>query len=756
MGIFNGKLRRTEFDIDLKEITEGSGDGLLALVGTNGSGKSTILESLHPFRKSFSKNLKFKDLFLNQTGLKELFYEIKGEKYKFRIELKDGKLISSSVSKFSKTGKEILLTDGKARSYEKEVRKLFGSPEIFFKTFYRNGEKSFISDLDRNEKKRHFLQILDLEKLGNINTNIVNEKIKALSKLINSEQASIKTLYDQQKDKDEETFLLEIKDLKDKIKKIEQEKLEVEIEINNLNKRKDQVISAENDIIQKQGKINTYREKINTLEEKQKEINKEGLEVSNQQKKLEKEIEIINKDLTEKTDILNRYDQLLNNNGKDLEEKYIRYKDLKTLHDDLVRKQLAVVDSFQEIRIYQERKKHLVDNIAEKKSKVKTKNSNGSEICATCEILLEQATLLKEITDLEETLKNSNFDEQITIQQERSNTYNTIQDEIDTFNEEYLFLLNSNTEKDYEDYKDIKQKYAEARFVKNEADLEKSNKESKLQELFNKTETLMEKETDIDNQKEDIRKDIAEIEKEISALKLIKFTPKDLEEKEFEKESLRVDLENSNSSLSFKTAEYQNFTNIQNRIVEHDAVFLSLSSEREDWEKIKMAFDEKTGIPYLELKGACKGIADIANNLLKSIELPFTVEFVTETTKDKKTKRDEGHFDIDILRTGGMKVAINLLSNGEKVMVETAISLASIIFMNRKRESGIEIMLLDEMDGALHKDNLKTFFDLIRNAHKISKCKQTIFITHNIEHLGPCRKIKLDPSDPLKKGYRIE
>ena len=65
IGIYNG-LGRKEIELDL---TKGS-NSITLLVGTNGSGKSTIMSTLHPFHGTFDDKTNI--ILPNHDGFKEI------------------------------------------------------------------------------------------------------------------------------------------------------------------------------------------------------------------------------------------------------------------------------------------------------------------------------------------------------------------------------------------------------------------------------------------------------------------------------------------------------------------------------------------------------------------------------------------------------------------------------------------------------------------------------------------------------------
>src|SRR5690606_35818355 len=108
-------LGQSMIEINFNSILRGG--GLLAIIGDNGVGKSTILEFCHPYIQFISRDSKksteFSKHFLQGTGRKYLEYIINNEVYTFDIKVNNYKVIGK-ITKQTKDGTIINLTeDGK-------------------------------------------------------------------------------------------------------------------------------------------------------------------------------------------------------------------------------------------------------------------------------------------------------------------------------------------------------------------------------------------------------------------------------------------------------------------------------------------------------------------------------------------------------------------------------------------------------------------------------------------------------------------
>lgn len=207
IGIMHG-MGTDEIEID---FTKGK-NKIVMFRGKNGSGKSTIVGSLTPFKQSTDNR---EQLILDgKDGRKEIDYEHKGHIYKI-IHTYPAK--GSSQSFISKDGIE-LNENGGVKTCEDIILKEFGITKDYFKIGKIGSNTKNFVDFTTADRKKYigtFLDISDmLEKY-----KIVNDKLKALKKDVLSIGAELKTY--------------ESKDvLETKIKQLEKDISECDAELN--------------------------------------------------------------------------------------------------------------------------------------------------------------------------------------------------------------------------------------------------------------------------------------------------------------------------------------------------------------------------------------------------------------------------------------------------------------------------------------------------------------------------------------------
>jgi exonuclease SbcC len=251
----------TSYDIEF-------GEGLVGIIGKNGSGKSTIFEAILFALYGEFKSRGYKDVIRNSSVstkdavVVELDFEFESVEYKVQREFR-GKALSANA-KFFKNGE---LTTTGAKEITSAIVKLTGmSKDAFMHTLFASQkELTSLSTLKNEDRKKMIRKLLGLEKIDFVEKELV-EKSRELKREI-SAFAEVLLGEDEIKAKQEQIKHNEEK--KNALKKDEQNKTKELITL----KDKEQAIKKELDVFTK------------TKEQKQKLL--AGLELLTNSKSLE-------------------------------------------------------------------------------------------------------------------------------------------------------------------------------------------------------------------------------------------------------------------------------------------------------------------------------------------------------------------------------------------------------------------------------------------------------------------------------------
>lgn len=143
----------------------------------------------------------------------------------------------------------------------------------------------------------------------------------------------------------------------------------------------------------------------------------------------------------------------------------------------------------------------------------------------------------------------------------------------------------------------------------------------------------------------------------------------------------------------------------------------------------------RDGLPVLEIDAAGPTVSALCNDLLTVCFGPrFTVELITQAEKaDGKGTKEV--FDLrvyDNLR-GGAPRDLSDLSGGEQVLVDEALKNALALFVNRRHVGAIRTCWRDETTGPLDPENARRYIDMLRRVQHLGGFDHTLFVSHNVE-----------------------
>jgi exonuclease SbcC len=209
--------------------------GIIYFIGTNGKGKTTVIDNMHFYRCLASRDENLAEHFMLKDSGRTVIAYYKGNIYKSEI-LIDGitKASEAYLYKLIYEGDVLPLTtsevnweaqlwdtlnDGKLGTYDKAVLKLMGSKEIFFNSSFSAAEQKGIAGLKVAGRRDIFYQMTNLngyEPLCNIGKTFLNGD-KAERERLTKSGIDKNTVYEKTKGLYEEQQRLEgeIKSLND-------------------------------------------------------------------------------------------------------------------------------------------------------------------------------------------------------------------------------------------------------------------------------------------------------------------------------------------------------------------------------------------------------------------------------------------------------------------------------------------------------------------------------------------------------------
>lgn len=158
-----------------------------------------------------------------------------------------------------------------------------------------------------------------------------------------------------------------------------------------------------------------------------------------------------------------------------------------------------------------------------------------------------------------------------------------------------------------------------------------------------------------------------------------------------------------------------------------------------EWELLARALG-KDGVPELEIDAAGPTISAYTNELLAVCHgTRFSLDLVTQVARaDGKGMKDQLTVQVLDNRAGGVARDIADLSGGEQVIVSEALRNAIGVYCNRRSPMPVRTCWRDETVGALDPENAFRYVAMLRKVLELGGYHQILLVSHNLEVAAAC------------------
>jgi DNA repair exonuclease SbcCD ATPase subunit len=123
-------------------------------------------------------------------------------------------------------------------------------------------------------------------------------------------------------------------------------------------------------------------------------------------------------------------------------------------------------------------------------------------------------------------------------------------------------------------------------------------------------------------------------------------------------------------------------------------------------------------------------VSDIANNILSSIDIPYSIN-IKVFKEGKKSDKPIPTFDISILhKITGVVQNYSQFSGGESYWIDLTLRLAYMIISLYKKDSKMSFMIFDEGIGRLDQANRDKFIELLKYTISTYSISQIFLVSH--------------------------
>ena len=752
IGIIKGQGKE-ELSINFQDYDT----GLIALIGENGAGKSTMIDLCSPYADPIAldqygnpKYRKMTDLFyLKESERTNTWTEtVSGTRYKSKFIMKPQLASPKTEFYFYKwlpgdVDWELYNDDitGNKDPYEKAILEVFGSVEMYRRSAYIPQGNSDLPATTKGRKEL-FNELVGFEYLE-IANKYAKEQGDKIEKSVEDKERTIQSLTEMLYERGNvEVIEEQILNIETSIEAGKLEHGTTETELQSQEARKETLQTQINQDNIKRAEIKRLKAEVEEIREKVNNRAEEGNIIRESIKKLpgaKKTIELnekFEKQLQAKKD-----EQFILRDAS--QEKRLKYQErLKVLHGDQL---LLDKDTYD-----QQQLQHQIDNdIRVNESLLETHNQKIEQLnnpCDNCgyikpdiesliaasrEVISTTEALIKELQNehekVQKQIETSNNEAEIhrktVITHENDDPDKSTETMIETKTiDEEIREITSNVAI-------TNQNLPEARRIVEAS----GNGEAALQAIAKRIEELvadqLQKDTKAMDMKQEIDEDI------VFEMMDLKAEITKLGNKIYE---LNTSMHGSTVKKAALTEKKKSWHELSDKIDEQVSGIAGQKETVSDWRLIQRGLS-RDGIQALELDALAPGIAAEANALLeRAYGSKFSIRF--QTTKEVgsgSNKRQAEDFEVYITNNDIEDEGINkeqrlsTLSGGERIWILKSLYDAFGIIREQNTGLSFATAFQDEADGALDPEKKHLYLQMVNDAHEAAHRHHTLYITHD-------------------------
>ncbi len=710
IGLYEGVGKR-EIEIDFTQFNR----GVVGIFGRTGSGKSTIMENMTPFRRLITRPGKLFEHFMEQ-GLREFEFEMEGDIYLSKILIDAEK--KKTVEEFYRNGK--LLND-KKEEYDAHVAEIIGDYNLFINGVFAPQTESYIITMKDTPMKSLFMMLFNLEKYSNSYLPLLKLRRDDVEIRLQGARSAYEIL---KKDVDD---LLGVKDevakIEDSIKYLE-ENAGLSKEALDIHHRK--IVKTKQTLTKNVIENDNLNDKRKQVKDLQKELEEMTGDVAREAREVETEVEsnsvesdlaISDKETMERE--VKRAEKIINNK-KLILDKANRLKEIKVGLE-------SVSSAEKELLVTQKMHDNLVNDIVQIQRDCEILDRvpcKGLAIYAQCE-LLSNAIVSKDTLPEREKDKDASSVKIEHLESDKS-LASSIRVEINDLEKDNWEQVKAElalAEKGIDGWKE--------RLGKSEDRIITCAKiKIGLEEKLDGLEAKIEKKTAAKKEKKLV------LEKEISGLEKneeITGLEAEIKRLEYLTHKFENDLTLANNDVQAaktRVEEYKKSSELLER--KQDSMNTKVGEQNafikdlEEWNVLEKFFKEA---PVYELESLAQITTEYANDLIALYDDSFSMKIVTVLPKSGN-KGFKDVFKIMVFNNGKEVLAYNL-SGGQKQIFDTVLRMSVVLTLDNTQNKKFMSSFWDESASSIDPEQAIKYMEMHYRALEVSNKHFTFVISHH-------------------------
>lgn len=744
--------------------------GLIAIIGRNGSGKTSIMESCTPYRRLISREGALSQHFFLRDSVRELEFTIAGAKYKSRI------IIDAHTGKQEAYLYEngVPLSDGKTSSYDEQIEKLLGTFDLFAKSIFSCQNAESITSLTAGKRKELFIELLGLQRYE-LYAEHAKNRADEQEKDLYAKRGAIDRVTGELADRDR--LAVELERGQGKLAALATHIATAELKAEEARALMVELDREVLENVEKEKRLHVVEEDMAELRSDREKVERDARQ---EMEGINTKVTAVQAEITRKREIISHADEI-NEHVDALLTLRIEEKDLAVTKGRLHQVEQeeasaklayqkansehtqAVVNQKHKVQLREKERDGIHRDwqldIGEVKRKLQEAKQSSELInkvpfgqrCveAGCEFVAAAVEAGENIPLMEKNLVllNEKPDVLTTVERELAASESVLADLLDhppingadftakkaAFcydagrHDEVLRAIGELEKKRWDQ---LQKELEVAQAVVNEKEGALAEYRMQLENLAIRTKQRLD---DLDAKIQEKDRLAAEIEGSISDTIQGRHAAmeKELSHLIEEVNEMREQRQVLTNELAVLESQFNRMQGLQSELELLGQEVGSLEGSTENWRLVQRACG-KDGIPALELDAAGPEVSRIANDLLSStFGSRFQIAFeTTKLSKDRKKMMET--FEIRVYGEEGEK-RIEDLSGGQRVWIEKAIQEAIAIYLSEKSGREYQTSYADEADGALDPDNKQHFLAMLRESFKLGRRHFTFLITQTPE-----------------------